>query len=74
MQGALRQAAWFAQQLKKSVFVFQGNSYMHKTFNVSYNSSDYLSPINNTGGAVAEVTPELQVFKYDVIRPKAPDS
>lgn len=69
MGSALRQAASLAPQLKKSVFVYQGNSYMHVVYNVSYRPGDYLSPINNTGGSVIEVTPSLQAFKYDVIRP-----
>jgi hypothetical protein len=67
-ESAVRHAAGLAQKMKKSVFVYKGNSYMHEVFNVTWRSSDYLSPINNTGGTVVEVTPEGKVFKYEVLR------
>lgn len=64
--GAVISAGYYAQKRKKTMFVYQGNSFMHAVWQVSDKASDYLNPINNTGAKVIEVTPDLDVIFHDV--------
>jgi hypothetical protein len=66
MAGAVVSAGFYAQKRKKTMFVYEGNSYMHLVYRVADNPSEYLNAINNTGDKVIEITPELDVIFHDV--------
>lgn len=70
-QDSLLSAGFYAKKQGKTMYVFQGNSFMHSVWRVSYKASDYLSPISNTGAVVFSVDPDLTVTQYDVQRPQA---
>ncbi len=68
LRGAIVSAGYYAKKLNATMYVYEGNSYMHKVHRVSSKKSEYLSPINNTGGRVISVTPGLTVSYHDIIR------
>lgn len=61
------QAGFYAQKLNKPMYVYQGNSNMHLVYRATYKTSEALDPINNTGGAVYVVTPELVVTRQEIV-------
>lgn len=65
---AIWSAAHHARKQGKTMFVYQGNSYMHEVWRVSTQASDYLNPINNTGLVVYSVTPDLMVSRHEIER------
>jgi len=68
LQSATLAAAYVAQRVGKTYFLYQGNSFGHAVWRSDFNPSNYLDPINNTGGYVYSITPELDVTRYDIIR------
>jgi len=68
LSSAAVSGAYYAKKLKQSMFVYSGNSYGHAVWRVSYKPGEYLSPINNTGSVVLEVTPQLEVWRHEVAR------
>lgn len=64
-------AAYYAKKSGRPFFGYSGNSFGHAVWRVTDKASDYLDPINNTGGRVYSVTPELVVSWHDVVRPAA---
>jgi len=68
LNGALYAAAYYARKMKEIMFIYEGSSFMHRVYRISHKPDDYLNPINNTGGAVISVSPELEVVKYDIVR------
>ncbi len=68
VDSAVISAGYYAQKQGKAMYVYQGNSYMQTVWRVSYKSSEYLDPINNTGSTVFSVTPELTVKRHYRIR------
>ena len=68
LSGAIVSAGYYAKKLNATMYVYEGNSYMHKVYRVSSKESEYLSPINNTGGRVISVTSGLAVSYHDIIR------
>lgn len=56
---AIVSAGYYAQKIGKDMVVYEGNSYMHRVYRVSYEPRDYLDPINNTGLRVFVVSPDL---------------
>lgn len=68
LDSAVTSAAYYANKTKLSYFVYHGNSYGHAVWRASYKRSDYLNPINNTGSYLYEVTPDLTVYRYEIVR------
>lgn len=65
---AIESAGHHARKLKKTMFVYLGNSYMHIVHRVSHRPGDYLNPIDNTGSVVYSITPELILSEHSVER------
>ena len=63
---AVEVAAGLAKQMKRDMFVWQGNSYMHAVWNVADNEAKALGPLENIGQFVFKVTPELDMSKHAV--------
>lgn len=63
---AMRSAGFYAKKLGETMFLYQGNSYMHLVWRVSSKPRDYLNSINNTGETVLSVTPDLVVSRHKV--------
>lgn len=72
IDSAMISAGYYAKKLGRPMFVYSGNSYGHAVWRVTWKTSEYLSPINNTGGVVYQVSPSLDIFKHSVIRPGSP--
>lgn len=68
LNSAVLSAGYYAKKLNKTMYVYEGNSFMHLVFRVSDKEAEVLSPVNNTGERVLSVTPELDVFWHDVSR------
>jgi len=68
LNGAVKSAGHYARKHRRTMYVYEGNSYMHRAFRVSDKPSEYLSPINNTGDRVVSVTPDLIVSIHEVYR------
>lgn len=60
-------AAGVAKQMKRDMFVWLGNSYMNAVWNVADNEAKALGPLENSGRFVFRVTPELDLFKHEVM-------
>lgn len=72
LQGAMVSAGYHAKKQNKTMFLYCGTSYMHIVWRVSAKPSEYLDPINNTGGIVYSVSPTLEVQAHDVERSVGP--
>jgi len=70
LNGAVLQAAFYAKKLNDTMWGYSGNSYMVAVWRVSYKPSEYLDPVNNTGGRIFSVSPDLTVTWYEIKRPK----
>lgn len=70
LNAAAVSAGLYAKKMSKTMYVFEGNSFMHRVFRVSDNPSEYLNPVSNTGDQILSVTPELEVYWHDVDRPR----
>jgi hypothetical protein len=68
LESAIISAGYHAKKLKQTMYVYQSNSYMHSIWQVTERPGHYLNPINNTGGEVISVTPDLVVTFHDVVR------
>lgn len=68
---AVISAAGSAKKLGQTVYVYQGNSFMHAVWRTAVKLSDVLSPINNNGDKVCSVTPDLELSFHDVKRDDA---
>jgi hypothetical protein len=68
LESAIISAGYHAKKLKQTMYVYQGNSYMHTIWQVSERPGHYLNPVNNTGEQVVSVTTDLTVTFYDVVR------
>jgi len=69
LSGALISAAHYAKRFDETMFVYSGNSYGSFVYRVTQKKSEYLSPINNTGGIMHSVTPDRVVSTHELIRP-----
>lgn len=58
-----------AQKMKKTMFVFQGNSYGSSVWHIADKASRYLDPISNTGKELYSVSPELVVKLHTLSNP-----
>jgi len=67
-ESAIVSAGNFAKKQNTTCYVYRGNSFGHTVFRSTKKKSDALSPINNTGQFVWEVTPDLQVIRYSAER------
>lgn len=68
LNDAVLVAGFHAKKLGKTMWVYEGNSFMHMVYRVTMKESDALNAINNTGDRVVSVTPDLQVFMHEVQR------
>lgn len=68
LNSAALSAGFYAKKLRKPMYVYEGNSFMHSIFRVSDKENEYLNPINNTGDRILSVTPDLEVSWHDVKR------
>lgn len=68
LNAAVISAAFYAKKYGKTMFVYEGNSYMNRVYQITYKPSEYLSGINNTGTSVISVAPDRTVTWYDVHR------
>lgn len=68
-QSATLSAAHYARKQGQTMYLYEGNSFMHVVWRVSFKPSEYLDPINNIGAVVYSVSPDLKVQAYDVMRP-----
>lgn len=66
LNGAVLQAGYYAKRRGETMFVYQGNSFMHAVYRVASRPSEYLDPINNTGDTVLSVTPALVVSRHAI--------
>ncbi len=55
---AVLSAGYYAKKLGKTMYIYSGNSFMHRVWRVSDKTSEYLNAINNTGTQVISVTPD----------------
>lgn len=67
-QSAILSAAYYARQREETMFLYEGNSFMHVVWRVSAKPSEYLDPVNNIGPVVYSVASDLEVHAYDVLR------
>jgi hypothetical protein len=67
-ESAIVSAGNFAKKQNATCYVYRGNSFGHTVFRFTNKKSDALSPINNTGPYVWEVTPDLQVTRHTTER------
>jgi hypothetical protein len=70
LESAAISAGFHAKKQKKTMYVYSGNSFGRAVWRVSFKSSDYLNPIDNTGSRILSVTPDLVASWYEVSRPK----
>ena len=70
ISSAMLSAGYYARKLGHPMYGYSGNSYGSRVWRVSDKPSEYLNPINNTGGYVFSVTPELTVARHEVKRPE----
>lgn len=68
LNSAALSAGFYAKKTNKTMYVYEGNSFMHTVFRVSDKESEVLDPINNTGNRVLSVTPDLEVSWHNVDR------
>ena len=62
---AIESAGSYAQKQKKTMFVYAGTSYGHGVWRVTPKSSEYNNRINNTGGVMYSVSPDLEIRRHD---------
>ncbi len=67
-ESAIVSAGNFAKKQSATCYVYRGNSFGHTVFRFTNKKGDALSPINNTGQLVWEVTPDLRVTRYSAER------
>jgi len=60
----------YAKSQGATCYVYQGNSNMHLVHRATPKKSEALSPINNIGDSVLEISPDLTVTRWDVRRPE----
>jgi hypothetical protein len=63
---AMLAAGRVAKRDNKVAMVYKGNSYMHIVYRVTFKPSEANNRINNTGGVVYSVTPDLEVTKQAI--------
>ncbi len=68
LSSALESAAAFAKKYNQTTYVYEGNSYMQQVFHVTENRSKALNRINNTGAFLFYVTPDLQLYRQQILR------
>jgi hypothetical protein len=73
LNGAMLSAAYYAKKLKRTMYVYAGSSYGVGVWRASYQPSEYLNRINNTGRYVYSVTPELVVERHEVLDEQTPN-
>jgi hypothetical protein len=66
LTSAILSAAYYAKKLGQTMHVYQGNSFMHAVWRVSFKPGEYLNSINNTGPRMLSVTPDLTVSWHDL--------
>lgn len=66
ISGAIVSAAYYARKTGHTMFVYQGNSYMHLVYRVSDKASDFLCSIGSTSTRVISVTSNREVRWHDV--------
>lgn len=69
LEGALMCAARSAKKNGIKMYVYESNSYGYGVWRVSYDKTEYLNKINNTGDKLAAVTPDLTMSWFDIERP-----
>ncbi len=69
LSSAVIAAGNYAKGQGVSCYVYQGNSHMHLVYRATPKKGEVLSPINNGGDSILEVTPDLSVTRWDVRRP-----
>lgn len=67
LNGAVLSAGYYAKKVGQIVFVYEGSSFMHRTFNGTLKESEARNPISNTGNRVLTVTPDLIVSWHLVL-------
>ena len=67
LTGAVVSAAYYAKKTGETMFVYEGNSYMHRAYRVSSKASEFLCPVGSPGAAVLSVTPDREVRRHDVV-------
>lgn len=67
LESAVISAAFYAQKQGKTMYVYSGNSFGHAVWRVTFQASDYLNSVNNTGSVVYSVTPELDAVRHTVL-------
>lgn len=66
LQGAIVSAAYHAKKQKQTMYVWNGNSYMHSVWHVATKPS--LGRFENIGNAIFYVTPDLRLYRQPILR------
>ena len=68
IQSATISAGFYAKKMNQTMFVYSGNSYGSLVWRATYKPGEYLNRINNTGGYLYSVTPDLVVSRHEIQR------
>ena len=68
IERAIESASFYAKKHSETYYVYLGNSYMNKVWNLSLKESDYLNPINNMGTVMYSVSPDIVIRKHNILR------
>jgi hypothetical protein len=64
LQSAVISAGYYAKKHKKTAYVYPGNAYGRGVWRVTYDKSEALNPVNNSGVKLMSVTPDLTVTAH----------
>ena len=72
LASAVESAAGLAKKTGKDMYVWNGRSFMHSVWNVAATETKALGEFENIGQFVYRVTPELDLYKHEVLGRPAP--